>query len=281
MTCRQLLAHRSSIKDGPAYGSSYACGDPTINLADWVTGYLKPGGRFYDAGENFHDWKPGTETPPEKPRPYSNVAYGLLGFIVECISGVRFSRYTREQIFTPLGMDGTGWMLEEIDINKHAVPYSRITDDFELPDGVDDLASFLPRDPADTALIHGDLFAHCLYSFPNYPDGLVRTSVMELSRFLTAVMNGGQMGDAKILEADTVSTMLSNQHFGRGLCWSTTRLGEEKELVWYHGGGDPGVATFMGFRPRDDRGVIVLTNCGDPGHGFGETIRHLFSVEDI
>ena len=28
ITFRQLLAHRSSIKDGPAYGESYACGDP-------------------------------------------------------------------------------------------------------------------------------------------------------------------------------------------------------------------------------------------------------------
>ena len=32
ITFRQLLTHRSSIKDGPAYGESYACGDIVIRM---------------------------------------------------------------------------------------------------------------------------------------------------------------------------------------------------------------------------------------------------------
>ncbi len=45
ITFRQLLTHKSSIKDGPAYGQSYACGDPKIRLKEWIQGYLMPGGR--------------------------------------------------------------------------------------------------------------------------------------------------------------------------------------------------------------------------------------------
>jgi CubicO group peptidase (beta-lactamase class C family) len=34
ITARQLLAHRSSIRDGPAYDESYACGDPSLSLVE-------------------------------------------------------------------------------------------------------------------------------------------------------------------------------------------------------------------------------------------------------
>jgi CubicO group peptidase (beta-lactamase class C family) len=178
-------------------------------------------------------------------------------------------------------MNRTGWFIREIDETRHAVPYTRITDDFELPDGVENLASFLPLDESDTALVKGDLFAHCLYSFPNFPDGLLRTSVSELSRFLTAMMNGGRWGQVRILKTATVAMMLSKDHFGRSLCWNSTELGDDQNFVWYHSGSDPGVVTFMGYSPRDARGVIVLANCSDPGRGFAGTIRYLFAEKDV
>jgi CubicO group peptidase (beta-lactamase class C family) len=280
ITCRQLLTHRSSIKDGPAYGPAYVCGDPTISLADWISGYLQPGGAFYDDG-NFHEWTPGTADPPESPRPYSNVGYGLLAYIVESVAGIPFPRYTAENIFDPLGMHDTSWYIGEIEPGRQAVPYSRITEDFELPDGFQDLESFLPASDSAADLVNGELYPHCLYNHPNYPDGMLRTNVTELSRFLMAILNGGRFERTRILEQATIDKMLSNDHFGRGLCWNSTRLGEEKDLVWYHNGLDHGVLTFMGYRPRDARGAIVLSNCDDPGRGFGGTIRHLFAMKDV
>jgi CubicO group peptidase (beta-lactamase class C family) len=281
ITCRQLLAHRSSIKDGPAYGPAYACGDPEISLADWIRGCLQQGGSFYDADGNFHEWAPGTIDPPEDPRPYSNVGYGLLAYVVECVAGISFPRYTAENVFEPLGMNDTAWYLNEIDRSRHAVPYSRITEDFELPDGFQNLETFLPASDSAPELVSGDLYPHCLYGHPNYPDGMLRTNVSDLARFLMAMLNGGRFERTRILEQATMDTMLSNDHFGRGLCWNSTRLGEEKDLVWYHNGLDHGVLTFMGFRPRDARGVIIMSNCDDPGRAFGAVIRHLFAVKDV
>lgn len=276
ITCRQLLAHRSSIKDGPSYDRSYSCGDPTINLGDWLAGFLEPGGRFFNREQNFHEWRPGTEDPPENPRSYSNVGYGLLAFVVETVSGVEFARYTTEKIFRPLNMDRTGWHIRDIDTKLHAVPYTRIGEDFEFPEEYPDPHSYLPRSAEQVKASEGDLFPHCLYSFPNYSDGLVRSSVTELSRFLLAMINGGKLGDRRILEEKTIDIMLSDRHFGRALCWSSTTLGGKSEGIWYHGGSDPGVMTFLGFRPHDKVGVIVLSNCGDPGPGFPETVRTLF-----
>jgi CubicO group peptidase (beta-lactamase class C family) len=276
ITCRQLLAHRSSIKDGSAYDRSYSCGDPTISLEDWLVGFLKPGGRFFDPDQNFHQWPPGTEAPPESPGPYSNVGYGLLALIVERVSGVEFSRYTAEKIFRPLKMDGTGWYIRDIDRKLHAVPYTRIGEDFEFPEEYPDPQSYLPRFKDAESMQSGEFFPHCLYSFPNYPDGLVRSSVSDLSRFLIAMMNGGRSGEQRILDEQTISIMHSDTHFGRGLCWSSTTLNGKSQPIWLHGGADPGVMTFLGFRPHDRVGVIVLANCGDPGPGFPEIVRTLF-----
>jgi len=93
ITVRQLLIHRSSITDGSAYDNSYACGDPAEPLGVWIEQYLKPGGKYYNAEENFLNWAPGAVDPPTPPRTYSNVAYGLLGHLVAVVSGQEFEAY--------------------------------------------------------------------------------------------------------------------------------------------------------------------------------------------
>lgn len=280
ITVRQLLTHRSSIKDGPAYGASYSCGDPTISLADWIEGYLTPGGDYYDAQENFHVWGPGTRNPPEQPRAYSNVGFGLLGYLVERVANTSFREYCRDKIFAPLGMDQTGWFLSEIETSNHAIPYTLLPDDFELSEG-QTLNTLLPAAGATLeSLRPGTHFPHCLYSFPNYPDGLVRTSVRELARFLMAYINGGILDAAGILRGETVRMMLSNRHFGRALCWD--EIPRNGETMWGHGGGDPGIATRMAFRPDDGVGVIMFFNfdgrLSRPGEIFGRLLQEAASL---
>ncbi len=276
ITVRQLLTHHSSIQDGPAYQASYACGDPTISLGDWVRGYLLTGGDFYNATENFHDWAPGTENPPTERRTYSNVGFGLLGYIVETVSGVPFSQFTRERIFAPLGLADTAWHLKEIDVERHAVPYTAVTADLELPDGIESLDSYLPATNLPPGSMDaGSLFPHCLYSFPNYPDGLLRTSVKQLARFLAAYMNGGAVEGARILKQRTVETILSNDHFGRGLGWSATVDKKTGDTRWGHGGGDPGVSTYMGFYAQEGVGLCLLLNSDGIGEGVGSIYKRL------
>ena len=45
--------------------------------------------------------------PPDTKWQYSNLAYFLLGQIVERVSGVSLRRFAEDEIFSPLGMDGT------------------------------------------------------------------------------------------------------------------------------------------------------------------------------
>ena len=258
ITFRQLLTHRSSIKDGPAYDASYACGDPTVSLKDWLTGYLIPGGKDYSDVENFHRWRSGAIEVPKEPRAYSNVAFGLLGYLVEVISGTDFSHYCKEHVFMPLGMTNTGWYLSDVNIANHAVPYTFIPENFNLTNR-NTVETLLPRFPNDRQPIRkGEYFALCLYSFPNYPDGLIRTSVRDLSLFLMAYIKNGAHGNERILKKETTQTMLSGEHFGRGLCWDNYKL-KNGDVAWGHGGSDPGIKTRMVFRAKDGVGVIIFS----------------------
>jgi CubicO group peptidase (beta-lactamase class C family) len=275
ITFRQLLTHKSSIKDGTAYEQSYACGDPAVSLRDWIKGYFVPGGKYYSEEGNFHTWKPGTIEIPPGPRAYTNVGFGLLGYLVEVISGQGFAEYCRKNIFTPLGMKSTGWYLTDVNVSHHAIPYTLVSEHFRMPEGMT-FESFLPRYGKETAAPKmGELFPHCLYSFFNYPDGTIRTSVRDLSRFLRAYINDGVFENKRILKKETVRQMLSKEHFGRGLCWFDMIL-KGGEAAWGHGGGDPGISTQMLFRAKDGVGVIMFFNSDSPGKAYGEILDRLF-----
>jgi len=288
ITFRQLLSHRSSIKDGPSYDESYACGDPSISLETWLTEYFTPGGKYYNAEENFHTWKPGEEGEiPAKPRAYSNVGFGLLGYLVERISGGDFSEYTKAHVFKPLGMDESGWFLSEVDIGNHAIPYTYIPEesDSEENTALDSLSLRYPerilrtRRDKDSPPEKGAFMPHCLYSFPNYPDGLVRTSLNQLAHFLTAYINNGEYQGKRILKEETVKLMLSDQHFGRALCWNSFDFDQEAG-IWGHGGSDPGINTLMLFRETDKVWVIVFNNTNEVREALFESAKRLIKEAD-
>jgi CubicO group peptidase (beta-lactamase class C family) len=255
LTFRLLLTHRSSIADSPAYGASYACGDPSIPLEKWLQSYFIPGGRYYDKKPNFHPWKPGAKNS------YSNIGFGLLGYLVERTSGESLPDYTKKHIFEPLGMKKTGWFLSGIDAGRHAVPYvpasnSTTSEELKAYEKFGILGGEAEPDP-----VSGDYRPLCLYSFPNYSDGALRTSVNQLARLLLAYVNNGSYGGAKLLAADSVRLMLTPQAATtphQGLCWATTQKNGQRH--WGHNGSDPGIRTNMSFRISDGVGAIVFVN---------------------
>ncbi len=150
----------------------------------------------------------------------------------------------------PLGMEQSGWFIHGIDSSKHITPY-----EFKKQE----------NQPLE------------LYSFPNYPDGLLRTSVRELSYFLLAIMNGGKCNQVRILEKSTLKEMLQpavELEDGYGLCWQKIKF----ESLWGHDGSDPGVATNMFFNPRTRIGVITFQN-NHNGDLFS-VVRKLYTVAD-
>ena len=218
-------------------------------LGQWLRDYLTPSGALHDSQRNFHPGRPGTQTA------YSNVAYGLLGHLVETLSDMSYSDYMLKRVFSPLGMTQSRILLAGMKPESHATPYTYANDGKVATVELRDPSWTPPAKPAG-----GVQVPHCLYSFGTPPDGLARSSAVELSRVLRAFMNGGEVEGQRVLQSNTVAQILS----GQGLTWHQYgNLGPG--VAWGHNGGDPGVSTLAVFRPQDRRGVVILTNSDEGG----------------
>ena len=265
ITTYHLLVHTSSLRDGPAYGESYTCGDSPVPLADWIRGYFVEGGAYYDARRNF------LPRPPGEVHNYSNVAYGLLGYIVEHVSNQSFSDYCDAHVFEPLGMSDTGWHLKDIDVSKHAIPYEKVE-----------------GSPFRESLTVGErnaagLNPYCRYSFANYPDGGLRTHVRDHAKFMSAYLREGD----PILKPTTVASMLQQHEIPRGssesghiqgLCWSSSARFQDKRL-WGHSGGDPGISTVMVLEPQSRIGAVFFVT-GPIDRSFIDIVNRLLAIAD-
>jgi len=251
ITVKQLLTHTSSIIDSKVYQQSYQCGESKLSLKNWISDYLLVEGKYYNSNENF------SENKPNSKKEYSNVGYGVLGLIVEQMSGKPFNQFCKENIFSPLGMKDTGWFINEIDNSRHAKPTIYIT--AENKKSISEFENILSE--FNESKINY-FQTTCLYSFPNYPDGLLRTSTKDLSKFLIAILNNGENNNNKILNSATINMMLTPQIEGnkkQGLCLSYTGF----ENVWGHGGDGPGIQAGMYFNPDLKIGLIMLQNSNE------------------
>jgi CubicO group peptidase (beta-lactamase class C family) len=278
ITFEHLLTHTSSIGDGPAYGKSYACGDPKESLVEWHSSYFTPESATYDPEKNFHPWEPGTSRPLDES--YCNVAFGLLAILVEKLSAQDFEEYCQANVFQPLEMYNTSWYIKNIDISTHAIPYTWVENG-------------KPRGPSWGGRLLGVIreggptwenvdspdghVPNCFYNHPNFSDGFLRCSVSQLSQYVQCYLNKGAYKEKRILEEDTLDTMLTKRNLNVGLCWQEKEL-TDGGLVWGHLGNDPGINNLLLFDPKKGIGTVILanTNMGKLGGVRIEIATRLF-----
>lgn len=233
ITMRQLMTHTSSIEDGPAMDAYYDYPDPTITLENCIQRYLTTSGVDYNAASNFYNSAPGTVYN------YSNMATALNGFVTESASGTPFDDYCDANIFEPLCMEKTAWHFADFDSADVARPYQYVG------------GNYVP-------------YAH--YGFADYPDGQLRTNVMDLGNFMIAYLNGGTLGANSILSSTSINEMLSSQvptlEPTQGLNWYQEEIFHSggSSMLWGHNGGENGVSTDMYLDPANNIGICVLTN---------------------
>jgi CubicO group peptidase (beta-lactamase class C family) len=229
ITFRQLLTHTSSIIDNEeVYDASYTLGDFPIPLGEWIEEYVAPGGDYYDADQNFDTGCPGTYNE------YSNIAVGgVVGHLVEEISGQEFDDFCRARIFEPLGMTETSFHLANLDVSNVAVEYEAVGGNFSR-------------------------IGHVGYA--TYPDGLLRTSVPHLARFLVMMAEGGIYDGQRILSEQSTEEMarlqIPNLDATQGLIWYYDFDGE----LLGHDGEDDGASSLMFFDPTDGTGALLVGN---------------------
>ena len=129
-------------------------------------------------------------------QPGSQWSYGISvdvqAYLVERISGKPFDQYLRENIFDPLGMNNTRYIVPESDRKKFAATYRRSND------------GILNRVPSDT----ND------FNFKNWalkPGGFGLTSTLDdYMKFAQMLVNKGTLGKATILKPETIRLMATS-----------------------------------------------------------------------
>lgn len=177
---------------------------------------------------------------------YNNLMYLTAGYLTEVITGKTWEDAVRERIFTPLGMKRSNFSVAD----------SQKDSDFAQPYGKrDGKIEKIPFRPITNLA----------------PAGSINSSVNEMARWVTVHLNGGKYGDKKIAEAATVADM----HLAHMVTGATSPeaeiTGGEYGMGWFgdnyrgrrrvqHGGNIDGFSANVVLFPKDDFGMVVLTN---------------------
>lgn len=108
VTVRRLLSHTAGLTDGLGYGG-FAPGKPvpsleaslarTVDVSPGADGRVRVGSQ---PGQEFR---------------YSGGGYALLQLVIEDVSGETFNTFMTRQIFQPLGMNNSGFMISDTQTN--------------------------------------------------------------------------------------------------------------------------------------------------------------------
>ena len=198
-TLRQMLNHSSGLPGD--YGDGFYLEPPVDGK---ITGYRtlpQKVSQLYLA------------KPPEQMHGYSNLAFSLLGLLVERVSDKPFADYIQAHILDPLGMHHSSFELDERVqgrlskgyVDGEAVDYQYIRD---------------------------------------LPAGSLAATSDDMARFMTALLNGGEgILEQQTLEAmftqQNAATLANDQHapaMGLGFCLELPGRLQGLPVAWHNGG---------------------------------------------
>jgi CubicO group peptidase (beta-lactamase class C family) len=269
ITVRQIITHTSSITEDlfghhtSPYTLAYRTGDPE-RPGEFAQMWLSVDGVGYSKEAGFYaQWQPGTQSS------YTNASWLLIADVVEQVTGLSFRQWCKEYIFRPLGMNSSGFYLEDIDIQRHAGLYSYIEHGQSLS-----RFGFVPHLQLDrSARPQNGYVRYALYQHPNFPDGGLRTTAYDLALWTIVWLNGGVLNGQRILAEETVTSALSSQVkdipitdpviFRQGFGWYQRKQAERvapSEHSWWHGGTDYGALNQVWLDKDTRRGAVIMSN---------------------
>jgi CubicO group peptidase (beta-lactamase class C family) len=237
ITLKMVLSHTSSINDKEGYFSlDYI--DPSKN-PNWENCY--------------NDYEPG------KGYEYCNLNFNMVGTVIEKLSGTRFDNYVKLNILDPLGLYG-GYCIDSLDNSRFATLYNY---DSQSNKFTASPAAYDPRSEEIENYIMG-------YSTPLFsPTGGMKTSAIDLAKYMTMHMNKGNYKGVKIISNESAETMQTPVSEGYGLAILTTDNLIPGKSMKGHTGSAYGLYSAMFFNPEEKFGFVVITNGCDPTDAVG------------
>jgi CubicO group peptidase (beta-lactamase class C family) len=279
ITLRHLLTHTSSLRDDAGY--SFPAGTA---LRDFVT----PGARLFGEGKMW-----AANAGPGDYFTYCNLGWGLIGTLMERVTGERFDRLMGRLLLQPLGLQA-GYHPSELPpqaLANLATLYRKRTIDTEVWDAngpwIAQADDYRERPPAPPPGIEPYVVGE--NATPFSPAGGLRIAARDLGTVMLMLLNGGVHAGQRILQKKTLDTMLTRQWTadGRGgngdsldglfNCWGLgnaqfpdqpgRRLVEGGFDAVGHLGDAYGLRSVFAFDPSRRTGMIVLVGgtASDPG----------------
>ncbi|MBH5317555.1 serine hydrolase [Paenibacillus sp. GSMTC-2017] len=197
--------------------------DKVVELEDYVKANMPPVVR-----------EPGTSYL------YDNFASTLAGLVVEKVSGVPFAEYMEKQVFEPLQMNNSGFLLEDKLKENLAVEYNAAG-----------IVSPYAVNPT------------------TWPAGGMLSTSEDIGKFMIAFLNGGAAGTNRILTESTVDSMEQYRSSIHPLLPDTT-YGFEAPFQLPGAGSSPkiitkagdllGTSSYMFLIPEQNTGVFITYN---------------------
>jgi CubicO group peptidase (beta-lactamase class C family) len=282
ITVRMLLSHLSSLRDGTIYSIP-----PNYGIEE----FFRTDGKFYENGSHF--------SKNENFFTYSNLNYGILGTIIENVTGKRFDIYQRENILAQLETraDYVPANLSYTEFENLGTVYQKKNskgvwnENGDWYGKADDLKNVQP--PKDTISLQNpyDENFQQVYNLKDYraglnatifsPQGGLRISFQEMANTLEMLMNGGTFHGKKILSQKSIAEMFtpnwiyngSNGDTGGGVFLSyglgiylidgkgSNRLFKNREInLIGHSGAAFGMLSGIFFVPNTKTGFIYMMN---------------------
>ncbi len=265
ITIRKLLSHTSTLLDGDGYDNflSATAGDIIPTLQSLLT----PGGSFYTA-TMFQN-----RSPKQNYFQYANINFGVIGTLIERLSGKRFDIVVKENVLNPLGIDGSFNIQDLSNINNLSVLYRRNNNTW-IPQvynygGVKPL----PRNLSNYVIgTNGVIFS---------PTGGLRISAKDLAKIMIVLKNNGKYGNIQILSENATNEMLKtvwtynggngNNYYGIFNRYAlgnhtTTDLLPGQVLIG-HPGEAYGLISDMYFSKIKNYGIVFICNGGIYNNG--------------
>lgn len=231
---KHLATHTSGIVDREdVYAKTYLFGKQSadVPLKDFLSSYLTKKGKFYDK-RNFAREKPGAAFN------YSNIGATLAAYLIESKAKMPFADFVDKYVLQPLAMQNSGWFDRAATANLRATLYD---------------PQYKP---------------YRVYASITYPDGSLRSSCADLSKYLIEIIKGYNGASNLLLGKTSFKKMLSPQ-FSPANSPNNISEKEPNQGIFFafrrdgligHTGSDYGVSAFLFFNPKTSVGRIFLTN---------------------
>ncbi len=177
---------------------------------------------------------------------YSNKGYGILGLLIEKMSGLKYEDYVSQYILEPMGM-------------HHSTVYQH-TDDHQIDQ------------PVQPYRWDGEYIPRQRLFLVNPAASNLNTTGVDMALFMTAMMDSAQVDGQSIISKASFELMLQ-RHYAPSLDFEAMAYGmmieDNKGYAGYnHGGGIDGFGSYYIFYPELDLGLFMSESGGQENAAF-------------